>query len=111
MQLYSAYIKEKYNRETLCYSEKAFITYEINKDECYIVDIYVDPEFRRSGVATEIAKEVEEIAKKAGCKYLTGTVNLRAKDPDASVKALYFYGFKLTEANQAYLMFTKMLGA
>lgn len=43
----------------------------------YVNAIYVDPQYRNLGIATEIMNEIEVVAKKNKCKMLTLTFNTR----------------------------------
>lgn len=90
---------------------EGFATYKLNADECYIVDIYVAPEFRRGKVASELADKIAEKARYWGCKFLTGTVSPDAAGGTESLKTLLAYGFKLTgiHPNKNLIIFTKEL--
>jgi GNAT superfamily N-acetyltransferase len=75
-----------------------FATYHINVNgECYIEDIYVIPEERRSGLATKMADGIAFIAKEKGCNILTGSVVPSAKGADDSRNVLASYGFVMFE--------------
>lgn len=106
--LYAQYAKERLGQETV-ESEKGFATYEINGDECYIVDIYVVPSERRSGEASRLADRITEIALAKGCKVLTGTVYTRARGATASIKTLLAYGFEFASSTDDALIFLKEL--
>lgn len=104
--LYADYIKE---REGLgCVeSERGFATYSITEQECYLRDIYVAPEFRRSGECYKMADEVVAIARRAGCRYLTGTVVPSAAGSTESLKVLLNYGMRLMKASPDLIVFIK----
>lgn len=106
--MWAQYQKELYGRESII-NENGLITYQINGDECYIVDIYVRPEARRSTVGTTLANMVTAEAKTKGCKYLSGTVSLAQKKPTESLKALLSYGFQVVASNETYLTLIKKL--
>lgn len=106
MSLYADYIKERENKETV-ESELGFATYSFIKDGAYIVDIYVKPEYRKSHVASDLANQVTEIAKKKGLKKLFGSVVPSANGSTASLKALFSYGFKLVNSANDFIWLEK----
>lgn len=106
MSLYGQYIKEREDYEILEDSE-GFCTYKIlDNGECYIRDIYVIPELRRSNKAESMANKVAEIAIREGCKLLVGSVCTISKDPTTSLKVLLAYGMKFhsIQDNMIYLI-------
>lgn len=104
--LYAHYIKERENKE-IVESEKGFATYCFTNDGCYIVDIYVLPEFRKSGEASNMANQITEIAKSKGFNKLYGTVSPLANGSTESLKVLLAYGFKLDSSNSQLLVLKK----
>jgi ribosomal protein S18 acetylase RimI-like enzyme len=108
LSLYGEYLKERENFE-IVESDKGFVSYKIFGEECYIRDLYVLPEYRKSHLASQMADKVAEIAKEHGCKYLTGSVS--TKDPKATdnVKVLFSYGFKLLRGTEEMIYFIKRI--
>lgn len=96
MSLFGQYISETRDLK-IVESEKGFATYSVIGKECYIEDIYVAPEHRFSGYGTQLADQIKKIALEAGCTHIFGTTNCRFKDPDASLKAMLAYGFKISK--------------
>lgn len=94
MSLFSEYVKERGGKE-IVESDKGFATYYYIENGCYIEDIYVQPEFRKSGEASRLADQISEIAKSNGCKILYGTVCPQANGSTSSLKVLLAYGFSL----------------
>lgn len=91
MKLFAEYLKEREGVD-LIHNEKGFAIYSILNNECYIRDIYVLPEYRKSHVATELANQIQDIAKAKGCKVLTGSVSPQANNSHSSIKVLLAYG-------------------
>ncbi len=106
--LYAHYIAEREGKQILERPE-GFATYSINAPECYIEDIYVLPEHRKSGVAAKLADVIAEEAKARGCTYLLGTVMPSAQGSTASLKVLLAYGFKLAKAETNAIYMVKEL--
>lgn len=108
MSHFASYFKERENVETL-ESEHGFAIYSIRGEECYIRDIYVTPEARKTGAASRMANQITEIAKEKGCKYATGTVCPTANNSTDSLKVLLSYGMKLHRAEPNLIIFIKEL--
>lgn len=89
--------------------DHGFASYRIFGEECYIRDIWVDPDYRQTKVASAIADKIVEIAKKAECKYLTGSVSTTANGATESIKVLLAYGFKVHNAVPNGIYFRKEL--
>jgi len=106
--LYGKYIKEREGFEII-EDECGFATYVINGDECYLRDIYVLPEHRKTKVASSYSKIIEEIAKDKGCKFLTGTVYLGANGSTESLMAVMKAGFKLASTTKEKIILIKEL--
>lgn len=95
--LFSRYIQEREGKNII-EKEHGFLTYFFVSDTvCYVEDIFVVKEQRRSGLATELGKELEAIAKEAGIKKILGSVDLKAKTKTESMKFLLDYGFELKD--------------
>lgn len=108
MRMFFEYQSELWGRDGF-ENETGFVTFKITGSECYIVDIFILPQFRRTKAASTLADKVAEIAKSKGCKFLTGTVSLAQKNPTLSTKALLGYGFELMQSNGDFLIFKKDL--
>ena len=106
MSLYKDYIKERENRECI-ESEDGFITYKFFGTECYIIDLYVIPSKRKSSIASQMADQVERIAKDRGCKVLTGSVCPSTNNSTQSIQVLISYGFKLIKSEHDLICFAK----
>lgn len=108
ISLYGQYIKERENREIIEILE-GFISYSVLDEECFISDLYVQPEHRRYGVCSQLADQVADIAREKGCKYLTSSVYLNTTDPTLSVQVILGYGFKLLKSENNIIYFIKYL--
>lgn len=107
MKMYANYISERLGRDIIVYPDMGFATFQIQNEECYLVDIFVEKDFRRQDVGTRLADDVVKIAKQKGCTVLTGSVALNSKNPDASIKSLLFYGLNPVSANDNFIIFKK----
>ena len=108
MSMYREYLEELGSRD-IVESENGFATYLITGKECYIEDIYVKKEFRKTKEASKLADKIVKIAKEKGCTLLTGSVVPTANNSTRSLKVLLGYGFKLHSANDNFIVFSKEL--
>jgi|CXWK01.1.fsa_nt_gi predicted GNAT family acetyltransferase len=108
MSHFANYIKERQNKEII-EDENGFATYYFAGPDCYIEDIYVVPEKRKSGVAAKYADKISKIAQEKNCLNLIGSVKPTANGSTASLKVLLAYGFKLYSANEDFIWFKKKL--
>jgi ribosomal protein S18 acetylase RimI-like enzyme len=110
MSLWCDYLKEREGFESV-ETQYGFATFKITDGEMYIRDLYVLPDFRRLGKATEVADLLTDIAYERRCKILSGTVSLGLPSTTDSVKALLFYGFTVHGFNPqtGQLVFIKHL--
>jgi predicted GNAT family acetyltransferase len=109
MKMFADYIKERGGKD-IVYSDKGFATYSFNESSCYIEEIYVVPESRKSGEASRLTNEIAEIAKERGYKMLTGSVCPTANGSTESMKALLAYGFKLVSSTHNFIILSKEIG-
>jgi hypothetical protein len=106
--LYGKYIAEREGKHIL-EKEHGFATYLFESDYCYIVDIYVEPEHRRSKLCYQMADEIALEAKEKGYTKLVGSVCPQAIGATASLKVLLNYGFELMKSGTTMIYFIKEL--
>lgn len=106
--MYSKYLREKTDDEII-ESEYGYATYRILNEgkSVYIVDLYIEQEFRKKGIASQMADLIVEAAKKNGAKELLGTVIPSAKGSTDSLRVLLGYGMILFAANNDQIVFRK----
>lgn len=107
MSLYADYILERTN-DKIIETPEGFATYRfLSETQCYIIDIYVCPEFRKSGIAAALADKIAEIAKAKGCTELVGTVCPSAKGSNSSLRVLWGYGMVLDSSDKNLIVMKK----
>jgi GNAT superfamily N-acetyltransferase len=106
MSLWADYIREREGKEII-ETDEGFVTYEISGESLYLVDMYVRPELRKTGVAKAFAEEITRIAKKQGCKRLLTTVATNAAGVTISLKVILSYGFEFMQVAPGLLWFKK----
>ncbi len=109
MSLYADYLLERTD-DKIIELDNGFATYRyLNNDQVYIIDIYVKPNVRKIGMASELADLICTEAKSRGCKELIGTVNLTCKGIENSIKILLAYGMTPSSAYDNTIFFKKEL--
>jgi len=108
MHKLAQYIKEREGFDSIV-TDNGFASYLISGEECYIKDIWVSPDYRKSNIAASMADQIAEHAKLMCCKYLTGTVCPTTNNSTESVKVLLAYGFKLHSSINNGIYFRKDL--
>jgi ribosomal protein S18 acetylase RimI-like enzyme len=106
MSLYADYLRERTDKRIL-EDEKGFVTYYFINDGVYLEDIYVSPDYRHSGVASEMADKVAEIAKEQGCTKMFGTICPAANNSTEGLKVLLAYGFRLDSCVNNFIALKK----
>lgn len=106
MSLYAEYLAERTNKE-IVESNQGFATYSFTEQGVYIEDIYVKPEYRKSGIAAEMANQIVGIAKERGMKKVFGSVVPSAKGSTQSCLVLIAYGMRLSSSTTNFLLFEK----
>lgn len=110
MSLYANYIKERLN-DDIIETNDGFLTYRYidweGQKAVYIIDLYVIPSKRQSGLATQLANTVIDEAKTKGCTIAIGSVSTVTKTKDQSVKVLIAYGMKEVVQGPDYIYFSK----
>lgn len=104
--LYGQYIFETKNKE-IVESDKGFATYFPVSDGLYIEEIFVHPDYRKTGEASALADQIADIARQKGYKKVYGSVCPSANNSTASLMVLISYGFKLHEAGPNAVILVK----
>ncbi len=95
MEMFGEYIKETRGLNLEVIEDKGWVSWIHFPDAkvVYMEDIYVRPDFRRGKLATELVDRVKLKAKELGAEKLRGTINMKFKGTDGSLKAHLAYGF------------------
>lgn len=107
MSLYADYLREK-TTDSIKEIEQGFITYRYIDDKTvYIIDLYIRPDCRQKYVASGLADEVVEEARKKGCDKLLGSVIPSNKNSTQSLEVLLAYGMTLESSSNNFIFFKK----
>lgn len=89
----ATYIRERSGADVLIEPGKGFATWKfLSPTDVYIVDLFVAPEYRRSGVGTQLADQIVAGAKAAGATRLIGSVDARSETRTDALRGLLAYG-------------------
>lgn len=108
MSLYAEYLKEREDKHVI-ENDFGFATYSINKEEIYLQDIYIKPEYRLQGMGKDFLRYVENEGLSHGCKFITGSVDTKLKSCTDSAKAILSCGFKVAGLRGDLIIFYKEL--
>lgn len=114
--LWAKYLAERDRKEVL-EAEYGFAVFSFQDPRvCYLEELFVDTNYRKTGLSVELAQAVEKIAIERGAICLTGSVRV-TNDPKESksaarvIRGLIAYGMEPYELNEAsrLLFFRKLL--
>lgn len=111
LALYEKYLEEREKKSLYADPEgRGFLTYRMNDEACYIIDLYVLPEFRHLGIAKAMADIIASDAVKRGCKFLHGSVSPHDPNITENMKVLLAYGMNFSHYTSDLIFFAKELG-
>lgn len=107
MSFYADYLRER-TTDDIYECEDGFATYRFMPDQTvYIIDLYVRPQSRKLGAASNIADTIVKLAKTRGCNKLIGSVVPSTKGSTTSLKVLLGYGMHLESSGNDFIIFKK----
>lgn len=108
--MYAKYLTER-TTDLILETEKGYATYRYLEDQktVYIVDIFVEKEFRALGVATDLANAICNEARGKGYLKCLGSVVPSMKNSTISMKVLLGYGMQLESSTNNFILFKKDL--
>jgi len=106
--LYEKYVNEREGGEVLK-KPYGFITYKINNEECFIINMFIDKSSRKMSFSKELVGELAEIAVSRGCSFISG--NIQDNDPGCTqtMAAAIGNGFKIYRADRGQIDVIKSL--
>lgn len=106
--LYGKYIEEREQRDII-ENDSGFASYSFVDNMCYIIDVYVIPEKRISGMASNLCDQVCEIARRRGCGKIVTSVDPKTNGASGSMQVILKYGFKVFHTDGTLVWFEKEL--
>lgn len=101
--LYAKYLTER-ARAKVIETESGFITYRINGEECFIQDMYLLPEARRSGACRELIDQLKSEASSCSCKFITGNIFVDDPGCNQTIQAACGLGFRIRRAEAGVVL-------
>jgi GNAT superfamily N-acetyltransferase len=108
--LYATYIKDRRGLEIL-ENEFGFLTYKFAGEECFIAEMCIDPRKRTAGHGRSLVSQLEEMAKAAGCKYVSANIDINSGGANTILLASLLCGYEVRASNGNALLVIKELGA
>lgn len=110
MSMYGKYLTERTN-DRILETGHGFATYRMLPEQkaVYIVDVYVERDFRKAGTASQMADEIAKIAKKEGFTKMLGSVVPSTKNSTDSMRVLLAYGMTVQSSSNDFIIFEKRL--
>ena len=105
---YAKYIREREGLSIIEH-EFGFVTYSINKNICFIHDLFIVPESRRLGLASHICNQVVKNAIEKNCDILKGSVCPQAENATEALKFQLDYGMQLESSNLYTIVLSKRI--
>ena len=110
MSLWENYNKERLGFDQIEVEGQGFIAYRIAPPVCFIEDVFIAKEFRRSNLALSLANQVAHLAKEQGCNTLQTQVWVGSVGAERAVRTNIAYGFKMIAAQENRIIFQKDIG-
>lgn len=104
--LYARYIDERQGLRVL-EQEHGFLTYRIEKNECFIMDMYVRKEYRRAGYGTKLIESLEQVCE--GCDAIFANIWLWDPNCNGTMAGALATGFKLFKTGEGVITVAKDL--
>ena len=108
--MYKKYVEEQLPNRFVYENVYGFMTYNKIGDILQLEEIYIKPEHRRQGFASEFYSEAEKIGKELGCKELKGSIVIGTTGAEGSMKCLLVNEFKLHYTDGIFIYLNKKIG-
>ena len=107
MNLFAKYLEEREGVKVIS-SDVGFATYkQVDNETVYLINIFVEKEHRRKGIASQLSLQVQIEAERLGCTKLLGSVDITTNGVTNSLKAVLGDGFEFSHGIGNVLYFIK----
>ena len=103
--LYAKYINEREGAH-IVETPSGFCTYKIKNQECFIIDLFVAQEARKSGEARRLIELLNSIAHESDCNVITANILLADPGANTTLAASLAIGLSVKRANADVLLIT-----
>ncbi len=98
MSLWADYYRERLEAKVI-ETDYAFIVYQLFPDHCFILELYVAPPFRKSGIGKDLVEQAKKDALSHGCKSITASISPESNHSSETMSASIRIGFKLFKSS------------
>lgn len=109
MELYREYIKERENSNLLV-NENGWLSYKVNGQECFIVDMFIKKESRGTGLLDKMISDLKDIALLSQCEIIVANIHLNDKGANHTLKAAFKLDFSVVRADHNIIVIVKQIG-
>lgn len=99
---YGRYIKEREGLDVL-EGDNYFIIYKMNESQCFIYDMWVDPECREQGKGTKAISRLEQLMLNLQRSVILADIYLKDPNHKTTLMAAFSWGFNIVEANNNFI--------
>lgn len=104
--LYLKYVQERAEAEII-ENEHGFIVYRVFNSECFIMEMYIAPESRGSGLCRSLINQLTSIVSDRGCSIITANIHLEDKGASKTLMSALKLEFRVAAANGGILLIAK----
>jgi len=108
--MYKDYVENQLPNRFVHEDTNGFLTYTIINGICILEEIYVKPESRRKGIASQYYDLAYDVAREASCDSLRGSIVIGTIGAEDSMKCLFKNGYKLDFNNGNVIYLKKEIG-
>lgn len=105
--MYLDYVRERLGVEYFEIPDRGFVSYRVQPDHLFIVDMYIKPEHRGTSVGLALINKMVEITKANGKSIVIAAVDLNTNGAEKSKAFIKWHGMKLIKEDGPYLYFMK----
>lgn len=106
--LYAEYVLERQGLSVMTY-DSGFIAYKCEKEECFIAEMFIKKDKRKTGLGKSMIAVISEVAKQSGCKVITANIHLNDPNASSTLVAAICTGFKVECADRGAILISKKI--
>lgn len=106
LDIFEKYIEEKGGAKIIR-TEDGFITYKLNKDHCFLADMYVTKENRGTSQGSMLLRMLEQEALKVGLRKILASIDISLPMGNETTLLALLKGFKIIDTSHKVLILEK----
>jgi GNAT superfamily N-acetyltransferase len=104
--LYAKYLEERQDAEVF-EDKKGFVTFKKENDYIYLIDMYILPEYRESGICKTYVNKLEELAKDLKLNKIVTSLYPKIKNSNRNLNIILKCGFEVISCDTEMIYFIK----